>query len=441
MDKLPVGQLPDLASSNNDDEIMVITNSEYNQLKKEKISDLITDFTSTNENNALTKGTDGKMFVTDFGNASNITEGTLPTSVLPEIPLEKIPDIPKDKLPPIETADLPVSGVTADTYAYPSSVTVNSQGQVTAIEEGTPSGANADTDLSNLTEEGEKHFLNKTQITNCILEAPNGVATYSGSTITVKAGLKVLIPNGRNADGTLNNIELTLQQDIVKTNTTVDESQIRSLFLYENLEITLTNDQNIIISDEKPTSLPEPRNGGVWLNTKENKYYTCARPVDTEGIPDWQPTTGLFIAGGITQTSSGYTSLTPYQPVELLKRSDKAEITGWGLPDYSAGIMYIDPNSTSVGITEQSFTVSCDGVINVNLFGFYNNHAYLYIDETLIGDLTTNTNTQSVCVLSGQYNVSQNSTVRYKLGYGSSGSSGAFGKQLLIFYPFKGANQ
>ena len=176
MDKLPVGQLPDLTQSNNDDEIMVITNSEYSQLKKEKISDLITDFTSTNENNALTKGTDGKMFVTDFGNASNITEGTLPVSVLP--------DIPKDLLPAIETSDLPVSGVTADTYAYPASVTVNTQGMVTAIEEGTPSGANANTDLSNLTAAGEKHFLNKTQLTNCILEAPNGVAEWSGVTPT-----------------------------------------------------------------------------------------------------------------------------------------------------------------------------------------------------------------------------------------------------------------
>lgn len=192
MDKQPVGQLPDLTQSNNDDEIMVITNSEYNQLKKEKISDFITDLTSTNENNALTKGTDGKMFVTDFGNASNITEGTLPVSVLP--------NIPKELLPEIETTDLPASGVTADTYAYPSSVTVNAQGMVTSISEGSPSGANADTDLSNLTETGEshfanpdlsnltpageKHFLNKTQITNCILEAPNGVAEWSGVTPT-----------------------------------------------------------------------------------------------------------------------------------------------------------------------------------------------------------------------------------------------------------------
>ena len=132
MDKQPVGQLPDLTQSNNNDEIMVITNDEYNQLKKEKISDFITDLTSTDENNALVKGTDGKLFTKDFGNASNITEGTLPVDVLPE------------------------SGVTADTYAYPSSVTVNAQGMVTAIEEGSPSGANANTDLSNITEAGKE---------------------------------------------------------------------------------------------------------------------------------------------------------------------------------------------------------------------------------------------------------------------------------------------
>lgn len=150
MEKQPVGQLPDLTQSNNDDEIMVITNSEYNQLKKEKISDFITDLTSTNENNAIVKGTDGKLFTKDFGNASNITEGTLPTSVLPEIPLDKLPDIPKDKLPDIEITDLPASGVSADTYAYPSSVTVNAQGQVTGIVEGAPGANNANQDLSNI---------------------------------------------------------------------------------------------------------------------------------------------------------------------------------------------------------------------------------------------------------------------------------------------------
>ena len=338
MDKLPVGQLPDLASSNNDDEIMVITNSEYNQLKKEKISDLITDFTSTNENNALTKGTDGKLFVTDFGNASNITEGTLPTSVLPEIPLEKIPDIPKDKLPPIETSDLPVSGVTADTYAYPSSVTVNAQGMVTAIEEGSPSGANANTDLSNLTETGEshfanpdlsnltaageKHFLNKTQITNCILEAPNGVATYSGGTITVKQGLKVLIPNGRNADGTLKNTEYTLQSD-VSVSLPSDRNGVEFVALTNNGELSYwnTNDVGYIYKE------PQSNLNWKYYDEDNNIYkYTIngASYVDSLEVP-------VLLAN---VTNGVINSLTPYQPVELLKRSDKAEIVSWSMPAY-----------------------------------------------------------------------------------------------------------
>ena len=72
MDKQPVGQLPDLTQSNNDDKIMVITNDEYNQLKKEKISDFITDLQSTNTNNSLTTGSDGKLFVSKTINASDV---------------------------------------------------------------------------------------------------------------------------------------------------------------------------------------------------------------------------------------------------------------------------------------------------------------------------------------------------------------------------------
>lgn len=83
----------------------------------------------------------------------------------------------------------------------------------------------ANVSLSNLNEVGEKHFLNKTQITNCILEAPNGVATYSGDTVTVKAGLRVLVNSGEiNSDGTIKNNEISFEEDqqlVVDTSGTV----------------------------------------------------------------------------------------------------------------------------------------------------------------------------------------------------------------------------
>lgn len=390
MDKLPVGQLPDLTQSNNDDEIMVITDSEHNQLKKEKISDLITDFTSTNENNALTKGTDGKMFVTDFGNASNITEGKLPVSVLP--------DIPKDLLPAIETSDLPVSGVSADTYAYPSSVTVNAQGQVTAIEEGTPSGANANTDLSNLTEtgeshfanpnlsnltdEGEKHFLNKTQITNCILEAPNGVATFSGSNITLKQGLKMLYPNGRNIDKTLKNGELTLDSDIILDLSSYSGQTFDFELMFGcNINGSYLS-QNYQESDVAPTNFSGMNQ--IYLNTTENQMYFYF-----SSSSSWKKITLIKLGKGKLENGV-VTSFIPYQPVELLKRSDKAEIVSWGMPDYTAQTTFTLPN---IG---QTFTVPYDCLLWVRLYNQgpgdfklqFNNASGAVVIDSAVTDIT-----------------------------------------------------
>lgn len=289
MDKLPVGQLPDISQSSLDDEIMIITEADTSQLRKEKISNILTDIISVQENNALTKGTDGKMFVTDFGNASNITEGTLPVDVLPE------------------------SGVTADTYAYPSSVTVNAQGQVTAIEEGTPSGANADRDLSNLTPAGEKHFLNKTQITNCILEAPNGIATYSGTTVTVQAGTNYLFPNGRNSNNTLQNTTFTAASNITGT-ITGSTSATYCVFVTSELELIFANQSNYFITNTQPTALNDSTTAGVWFNPQTNLIYQCAATAST---PSWSTFEGAICAT-LSYDGSAITAFNPIYPIVLL---------------------------------------------------------------------------------------------------------------------------
>lgn len=52
-------------------------------------------------------------------------------------------------------------------------------------------------DLSNLTEQGEKHFLNKSQITNCLLEVPQRIKyDLTDGTLTIKAGSVVIVPYG-----------------------------------------------------------------------------------------------------------------------------------------------------------------------------------------------------------------------------------------------------
>ena len=58
-------------------------------------------------------------------------------------------------------------------------------------------GMKANSDLSNLTTTGEKHFLNKSQITNCLLEVPQRIKyTLENGTLTIKAGSVVIVPYG-----------------------------------------------------------------------------------------------------------------------------------------------------------------------------------------------------------------------------------------------------
>ena len=117
MDKQPVGTLPDLTASSLDDEIMIITDSERSTLQKEKVSDFLTDITSTDENNSLIKGNDGKLFVSKSIEATDI-EGVLDISNIPDIPLTKLPD----------------TGVSAGTYQNPRNLRVNSKGLVISVD-------------------------------------------------------------------------------------------------------------------------------------------------------------------------------------------------------------------------------------------------------------------------------------------------------------------
>lgn len=55
----------------------------------------------------------------------------------------------------------------------------------------------ANSDLSNLTETGEKHFLNKSQITNCLLEIPQRIKyTLENGVLTILKGSVCIVPYG-----------------------------------------------------------------------------------------------------------------------------------------------------------------------------------------------------------------------------------------------------
>lgn len=75
----------------------------------------------------------------------------------------------------------------------------------------------ANTDLSNLSEIGEKHFLNKQQITNCIKEIPQRIKLeLSNGALTLKKGSIVTVPNGFESNGTTPKFDyVTVQNDLL----------------------------------------------------------------------------------------------------------------------------------------------------------------------------------------------------------------------------------
>lgn len=80
-------------------------------------------------------------------------------------------------------------------------------------------------DLSNLSESGEKHFLNKSQITNCLLEVPQKIKLeLNDGTLTLKAGSKVIVPNGA---GVFEEVEITSDKELTLSwGTPNDEMQL-----------------------------------------------------------------------------------------------------------------------------------------------------------------------------------------------------------------------
>lgn len=188
----------------------------------------------------------------------------------------------------------------------------------------------ADKDLSNLTATGEKHFLNKTQITNCILEAPNGTHTVSGSTITLKAGLKVLMPIGRNTNGTMNNIEYAIPSDIsftypfsiyipkdfiwVELNGTIGRLQAEFVYYinwYSELAYTGNNQYRLAYVAQD----------NLW-------YFTS----DTGNT--WTSRTICPVGYATIETDNTISALSIYGTARIFTQNDSAAISRFSLPTY-----------------------------------------------------------------------------------------------------------
>ena len=228
-------------------------------------------------------------------------------------------------------------------------------------------------------------YLSAIKVWTSIDQVFNGIG-YIGSTVWVDKGVKGLIPNGRNEDGTLKNIEFTLPNLITTTLTGSKRDMVA-----------------IVYNDGTSYSLYR----GVYKDYKYDAEANVNMNIQTHPKWDILP---------IARTEGDITSFQPKQPFRAVDYSDKSEIVSWGMPDYSAG----------VSVTSLPYTAI--------------NTGYIYIEQQNDARITVNNvnvafNFQHVSVSNSQnigflLPVCKNDTISSTITDRATN---------IIFYPLKGA--
>lgn len=190
------------------------------------------------------------------------------------------------------------------------------------------------------------------KITNCILEAPMPYFSITGTNITLKKGLRVLMPNGRNSDGTLKNLEFTLNKDITSGLVTGSNIRPRVVFIQANGMMAVTKECVFYLHSlgELPETLPNTLQTHAYCEL-ENKWFLSRTGTTTAQWEEWLECPIMeYQPRSDGQTPSTLT----FSTLDILKRFDKFEISGWGMPSNR----YID---LTLGASGTTYTAPVNG--------------------------------------------------------------------------------
>lgn len=155
----------------------------------------------------------------------------------------------------------------------------------------------ANVDLSNLSSEGEKHFLNKTQITNCLLEVPQNIKLeLKDGVLTLKAGSKVIVPNGVGVFE-----EITISNDLERKVSTTQGS----LFIYVKGALAggaYLGERAILNTTSGETNPATTQS--LWYDIKNNKIMSSIS--DTTFTDDCSFPICIYTNGQIDQVFNGF---------------------------------------------------------------------------------------------------------------------------------------
>lgn len=174
---------------------------------------------------------------------------------------------------------------------------------------------------------------------------------YIGSTVYALPGVKGFIPNGRNADGTLKNIEFTLDKVLTITRNWNN-------YNYWNQHIRFGLDEFFFCNGySEGVNIPTPNNYVLWYNPQDNIMRYNNTNNNITNITDYPIVEWMdFGSAGLGDGTSRVTSFTPKTVFHALDYNDKSTISGWGMPSSR----YID---LTLGASGTTYTAPANGWI------------------------------------------------------------------------------
>ena len=214
----------------------------------------------------------------------------------------------------------------------------------------------------------DKNLSNTNLLTNCVLECPNGVVTVTENIITVKSGLKLMLPDGFNSDGTVKNIIYEVEEDTPVT--TVSNSELNCIYVTTGGCFYATA---YYVCEAEPKTKQ-----GVWYKMSENKVYLYKTDTQT-----WDVMQAVVVAT-YKNTSDTVTLVETAKPVRLLTSNDRMSILNWRAPNYASPV-----TQSSSG----TYTAKQSGYLLVSSISKANQHQCVIINDYWYYVGWSNTNT------------------------------------------------
>ena len=174
----------------------------------------------------------------------------------------------------------------------------------------------ANRDLDNLTVSGEYHFLGQSQVRDCILAAPQGVATYSGTVAILPANMFMLVANGFDDNKHPINDHVTLESEVRVNITGVNGKDCVLFYDRTNSTIRYCAVENYYRQNSTPTI---ENNLSVWFNTGDYHYYRVNNNA-------WARIRAVEVGRFTIAADGSVYSWEPYDPI-IVATQDELDVT------------------------------------------------------------------------------------------------------------------